>query len=230
MKHTSCVDRHIRWLLLCAGVGVLAPAPARAELVRFDFRGAVSDNTGDLGVFGPFSSVSLGDIITGHISFEAGPGNPDQDPGDPDAGVYTLLEFVIDQAVVAIAPDGVGILRVPPVPVLDPLPPDVGRDLFAAVGRFDIGGDGYVVSLALEAPYGAVFSGDALPASLSLADFTEARRVRAIRTIGLGSFPSQIDEAELVSLTAVPEPSSVVLLSVGLCGFAWLRRRVSGHD
>jgi hypothetical protein len=226
MKVTKTCGR-IAWSLVLACVGILlAPRLARADLIQFEFQGVVTNNTGDLGVFGPLSSVNIGDIITGRLSYETGPGNPDQQPGDSNIGLYDLLEFVIDQAVVPITPDGILVFRAPPVPQLDPnAPPDPGSDLFRAVGAFESGGDGYVVALTLAAAFGAVFPDDVLPASLALGAFTDARNVRAIRTSGLGSLLGQIDEAELVPLTSVPEPSSLVLLSIGASGLALLRRR-----
>jgi hypothetical protein len=223
----ATTPRRIAWPLLLACVGVLlAPRVAQAALIQFEFQGVVTDNTGNLGVFGQFSSVNIGDIITGRFSYETGPGNPDQMPGDPNAGLYNLLTFEIDQAVVPITPDRLGVLRVAPVPQLDPnAPPDLGRDLFVAAGAFNVGADNYIVTVRLEAPFAAVFSDDTLPASLTLADFTETRDVRAVRALGLGGGMSFIDQAELASLTQVPEPSSVVLLSIGAFGLAWLRRR-----
>ena len=99
-------------------------------------------------MFGPFGTVGIGDVITGHISYDTGLGNPDQQPGDPNVGVYDLLDFVIDQAVVGITPLGIAVQRVPPIPNLDPnAPPDLGDDLFRAAGSIDIGGMMFIVGL-----------------------------------------------------------------------------------
>jgi hypothetical protein len=221
---------HARPALPGAAVFVIAllvawPSAARADAIRFDFQGVVTDNTANLGVFGSFGTVNLGDVVTGHIAYETGPGNPDQDPGDPDLGLYDLLEFVIDQAVVPIAAEGIGILRIPPAVVIDPMaPPDLGSDFFRAVGSFDIGGTMFIVSLDLEAPYDAVFSDDSLPAGLTLADFTTVQRVRAVRVLGLEPGGSQIDTAQLTELASVPEPAVLGLLALAASAFG-LRRR-----
>jgi len=216
----------IRAVALIVPLLVAAAPTAQADLIQFEFQGAVIDNTGNLGVFGPFGTVNLGDVITGRISYETGPGNPDQNPGDPDLGVYDLLEFVIDQAVVATTPEGIGVLRDPPVPVLDPMaPPDLGSDQFRAVGSFDIGGTMFIVALVLEAPYDAVFSDDSLPAGLMLSDFTDVQLVRAVRVLGLEPGGSQIDEAQLVDSAQVPEPAFFALLSLGACACSLRRRR-----
>jgi hypothetical protein len=196
-----------------------APQAARADVVLFEFQGVVTDNTANLGVFGPFGTVDLGDVITGHISYDTGLGNPDQEPGDPNLGVYDLLDFVIDQAVVGITPLGIGVQRVPPIPNLDPnAPPDLGDDLFRAAGSIDIGGMMFIVGLTLGAPYGAVFADDSLPVSLALSDFTAVQHVRAIRVLGLEPGTSQIDAAQLTEPVPVPEPTLFMLLSLGMCG------------
>ena len=214
-----------RALVLVAVLLGAGPATAQADVIQFDFQGLVTDNTGNLGVFGPFGTVNLGDVITGHIVYETGLGNPDQSPGDPNLGTYDLLAFVIDQAVVAIAPEGIGVLRSPPSVVIDPMaPPDLGSDRFVAVASFDIGATMFLVALDLEAPFDAVFSDDSLPAGLALSDFTEVQIVRAVRVIGLEPGSSQIDAAQLTDLATVPEPAFLALLSVGACAAA-LRRR-----
>jgi hypothetical protein len=202
----------------------LCPSVARADIIQFAFQGTVTDNTGDLGVFGPFGTVNLGDVITGHLSYETGAANPDQDPGDPQLGVYDLLGFVIDQAAVAIAPEGIAVFHEPPSIVIDPMaPPDLGSDRFLAAGSFDIGGTMFLVRLELEAPYNAVFSDDSLPGALALSDFPLVQQVRAVRVIGLEGGGSQIDAAQLFEAEAVPEPAILLLLTLG-AGAAGVRQ------
>jgi hypothetical protein len=203
--------------------------PLNAQgLVQFEFSGVVTDNSGNLGVFGPFSGVNINDTFTGRFSYMAGPGNPDQQPADPELGAYSLVDFEIDQAVVSIAPFGIGVAHVPPLATLPPLPPDDGTDSFSAVGTFQIGMDNRFVSLRLEAPFESVFADDSLPTTLALADFNDPAIVRSIRVIGLEPGTSQIDSGVLTSLVLIPEPSTQFLLLLSAVTIvATLRRRLS---
>jgi hypothetical protein len=210
-------NRFLVWLLAAAAVASLATPVHAQGLVQFEFTGVVTDNTGDLGVFGPFNGVNINDVFTGRFSYMTGPGNPDQQPADLQLGAYSAIDFEIDQAVVSIAPFGIAVTHVPPVATLPPLPPDFGTDSFSAVGTFQIGMDNRFVSLRLEAPFESVFTDDSLPASLTLGDFTDSAIVRSIRVIGLEPGTSQIDAGMLTSLVLVPEPSLqfLALMSVG---------------
>ena len=214
-------------LAVIALASVTAPAHPQG-LVQYEFTGVVTDNSGNLGVFGPFSGVQINDVFTGRFSYMTGPGNPDQQPGDPELGAYNAIGFEIDQAVVSIAPFGIAVTHEPPVVTLPMTPPDFGTDGFSAVGTFQIGMDTRPVSLRLEAPFESVFTDDSLPASLTLGDFTDTAIVRSIRVIGLEPGTSQIDAGVLTSLVLVPEPSLqfAALLSLG-AAFVTLRRRAS---
>jgi hypothetical protein len=194
-------------------------------LVQFEFAGIVVDHSGDLGVFGSPPTVAVNNPITGRFSYMTGPGNPDQEPGDLQIGQYDLESFEIDQAIVSITPDLIGVQRVPGIPSIDPMiPPVPGFDAFTVVGRFPDGTLMRAVTLRLEAPYGAVFANDSLPTSLMLSAFTELQQVRSIRTIGLLGFPSQIDEGQLTSLVQVPEPGTASLALLAICGVRRRRR------
>jgi hypothetical protein len=197
---------------------LLIAMPVGAQgLVQFEFAGTVTDTSGNLGIFGPFGTVQLNDVFTGRFSYLAGPGNPDQEPGDPNLGVYQLVDFELDQAVVPITPFAIGVTHQPWLPTLPPLPADLGTDGFAVAGTFMAGQDPKVVTLRLEAPYEAVLNDDSLPTSLTLSDFTDSRVVRSIRVLGLPpSGMSQIDEGQLTSLVQIPEPSSAALLLFAL--------------
>jgi len=205
--------------------GSCRPRILRVEVVAFHFQGVVTDNTAVLGVFGPFGTVQINDVFTGRFSCMVGSGNPDQEPSDPELGLYDVQEFVTDQAVVNIAPVGIGVLHFPPMAVLDPLPPDPGTDAFSIAGACTIGADNWGVVLRLTAPCEAVFSDDSLPASLDLGDFDDVRIVRAVRTIALEpGGTSMIDQGELTLLAQVPEPSTLLLALWGLYAGGLLRR------
>ena len=227
----------MRWLVLCGVVRfsfwilaattvLIGTVSARADVVKFQFSGVVTDDSGNLGVFGPFGGVQVNDVFTGSFSYMTGPGNPDQEVSDLELGVYHVVDFVIDQAVVTITPLGIGVTHRQGTPVLPPGSPDLGTDGFSVAGTFLAGEDTKVISLRLEAPYQAVFTDDSLPTSLTLSDFTDTSVVRSIRVVGLtpGGM-SQIDEGQLTSLVLVPEPSTFVLAALGLLGLLGRRRR-----
>ena len=198
---------------------------AQGELIEYEFQGGVTDNSGVLGVFGPFGTVQINDEFTGRFAYMTGPGNPDQDMADPEIGIYDLIDFVIDQAVVDITPLAIAVRHRPGVPTLDPLPLDPGTDGFNVIGSFMLGEDTKTVALRLEAPYETVFMDDSLPTTLTLSDFPDLQIVRSIRVLGLEPIGmSQIDEGHLISLVKVPEPSTVALAVLGFYGVGLMRR------
>lgn len=217
------------WVLvsLCGGLLWMA-APAAGDVLEFEFEGVVTNHTGKTGIFGPPGGpdvVQVGDPFTGRFFYEIGPGNPDQQPGDPQLGAYDLIDFQIDQAIVSITPLVIGIIHEPPLAVLPPSPPDPGTDGVIVAGSFLDVDTVRPVSLRLEAPYQSVFIDDSLPTNLVLEDFPFRQVVRAIVTVGLDG-PGSSDVGQLDSLILVPEPSSLTLLVLG--GLALLRRRGFG--
>jgi hypothetical protein len=184
-------------------------------LIQYEFAGVVTDDTGNLGVFGTPASVDVNDAFTGRFAYMAGPGNPDQEPADAKVGLYELASFELDQAIVPLTPLRVVVQHDPGTPPLDPMAPPPGFDAFTVAATFPDGMLTRTVSLRLEAPFGAVFANDSLPTTLTLSTFIEAQEVRAIRVIGLMGGQSQIDAGQLTSLTQVPEPiaSSMAIIA-----------------
>ena len=205
----------------------LCTASGNAQgLVEYEFSGKVSDNSGDLGIFGPFGTVQINDVFTGRFSYVTGPTNPDQEMGDAQLGGYNVIDFMIDQAFVPITPRAIVVSHVPGTPTLPPLPPDLGTDGFSVVGTYLLGQDAKSVSLKLEAPYQTVFTDDSLPTTLMLDDFTDLQTVISIRVLGIGpDGMSQIDAGQLTSLAKVPEPPSVALVLLGIGSLVLTRHR-----
>lgn len=224
----ACRPRTARGLL-AAGAALfaalawpaLAPGAAGAATVSFAFQGVVTDVSGDNGFFGPPGSVQAGDAFSGHFAYETGTTNPDQLPGDPEVGVYDVLSFAIDQAVVPLTPVGIEITHEPGGITIPPAPPDPGLDRVRVVAT----APGYsVVQLDLVADFGAVFGDDSLPTFLALSDFPQAT-VAAIVSFGVPPQPAILDAGTLTSLTPVPEPGAAALLGAGALAALGARAR-----
>jgi hypothetical protein len=203
-----------------------AASPGFAQaLVQYEFTGVVTDDTGNLGVFGSPLSVNINDSFTGRFSYQTGSANPDQLPGDATLGQYLLAAFEIDQAIVPLTPSRIIVQHDPGPAVIDPMAPPSGVDRIVFAASFPDGMLTRMVTLILKAPYNAALANDSLPGSLSLAAFPSEQSVQAIRVVGLMGSSSQIDEGQLTSLTAVPEPANLLLAALGLHGVLVARRR-----
>jgi hypothetical protein len=222
--------RFSSWMLVAAAV-LIGAVSVRAEMIEYQFSGVVTDDSGNLAVFGPYNGVQVNDVFTGHFSYMTGPGNPDQEVNDPEMGHYNVVDFVIDQATVTITPYAIAVTHEPGMPTLPPDPPNLGTDAFIVYGTYLLGQDMKSVSLRLEAPYQAVFTDDSLPTSLTLNDFTDARVVRSIRVLGLPPHgTSQLDEGQVTSLALVPEPSTAILCLCAISVLLTWRRIIYPAD
>jgi hypothetical protein len=112
----------IAWVLLMASLCGIVPVAATAPVVSFAFQGTVTDLIADAGLFGTPSSVLIGDTFSGHFSYEVGPGNPDQLP-DPEQGIYNVIDFVVDDAVVPLSGALICVTNRPPIATFPPRPP-----------------------------------------------------------------------------------------------------------
>jgi hypothetical protein len=201
---------------------MLAGGSARAAILEFEFEGMVTILTADDGLFGATGTVQIGDPFTGHFSYEVGPSNPDQEPGDPEVGAYNLTEFVVDQSLVPWTSIlGVSVQHVPPIGTFPPDPPDPGRDVLRAVATTT---PYPVVSVFLRGPFGSAFSDDSLPSSLDLADFPDGAFVQGLVAGGLDPFPSIEDVGIITALRLVPEPGALALLGAAVAALS-LRAR-----
>jgi hypothetical protein len=204
---------HIRllWLVLGSTAMMAAADRAPAQIVTFNFSGVVTELDVNAGLFGPFTSVNVGDLFTGHFSYEIGPGNPDQLPGDPERRRYDGLEFVVDGAAIAFEPPVIGvthdqILTLPPAP---PASFDRFAVLSSSPGSLYLNG----ISLQLRGPYGAAFTDDSLPTALDLGAFSDSQSLAGIRAFGLLPNPDIDDAGQLMSLEQVPEPGTTAVLA-----------------
>src|SRR5690606_1706876 len=85
-------------------------------------------------------------------------------------------------------------------------------------------------TVSLRGPYGSVFSDDALPVKLDLADFAEVPILRGRVAIGLPPSPNSEDVGRIESLVLVPEPAAGPLAGAAtLAALALVARAGSGR-
>jgi hypothetical protein len=213
-------------MFVVAGVVAGSGLATAQGLVQYEFAGTVTDDTGNLGVFGTPLSVDVGNPFTGRFSYLTGLDNSDQSPSDATVGQYALAGFEIDQSIVPLTPLRIVVQHDPGLPPLDPMAPPPGFDAITFAATFPDGMLTRIVSLYLEAPFSAVFADDSLPTGLTLSAFTDEQQVRAIRVIGLMGGESQIDAGQVTSLVQVPEPGAAWLALLAVSAMRRLQWRL----
>lgn len=203
-----------------------AAAPARAEIVTYDFTAEVTQVDINGGLFGPGAMV--GDALAGSFSYEVGSSNPDQASADNELGVYNLTSFILNGTLLSFMPSPIYVRHEAPLPTVSPNPPDPGLDSFGARLAPPVGSYFAGVSFALEGAYGDAFTDDSLPATLNLADFTMAAITGTGNISIIPNTPTQIDQAVITSLTRLPATEVPVpgaaMLFLSVLGLARLAR------
>ncbi len=182
----------------------------QAATIKFPFTGQVTEVSDEpqLEALG----VVLGALVFGRLFFSST--MPDFDPS-PNVGDYRQNQFSV---AIGIGQYSVGSEPSPGARGITVLNDFEGRDEY----RVNAGGpDTFSISGAeifLVDPTGTVFSSDALPLVLpSLSEFATAE----------GRITRGGIRFRLTSFNVVPEPTSVLLLSVALVGLVTLRRRLA---
>ena len=193
---------------------VFGAAPASASPITFSFQGTLTAvNSALSGTF------SVGETIAGSYTFEST--TPDIAPGDPNFGGYlgasTNLSFTVDgysgsfsssgfnATTVALSFAGVDLYQVN-IPFTGPLAGTASPDLFA---------------LEIQDTDQNAFATDALPLSPPNLALFEVRKI----TVFFRSAEGGESLAFVASLNQIPEPSTLMLLGLGLAGVGGLRRR-----
>lgn len=201
--------KHARLAAIVLGLA-LCWRPAAADILTYNFTATVVDQT-DLG-------LSVGDLVTGSFSYDTAA--TDFNVGNPLIGAYfqgQTLQFAVG-AISATAP-------------LDAIVVENGDPDELRAGSINV--TSWEIGLVLADHDQTVFTSDALPAPLpDLGEF-EDREFSARLLDGtdlLGSFEAQITSLTLVTVTEVPEPSTLAMLGGSLLAGALAagrRRRAS---
>jgi hypothetical protein len=214
MEELMTITKYLLQLSICWAVLFLATTDTMAIDVTFSFTGVVTDVDAALA-----AEFSPGEPVVGSYTFEST--TVDSDPGDPILGIYDNAisaftatfggDYTVTQGLdndIAIA-DGLPGNDVYQVFLTDPTAPTVaGLNLGA-------------IFLGLADTTSTVFTSDALPLtppSLSAFDLDSSG------TLYLDS-PNQAMHFQLTSFTIVPEPSTFVIIAIGLLGMGYCRRK-----
>lgn len=200
------------WLASAASAGA-------AQIVTFGFTGTVSELLLDRGLFGPPGTVAVGDAFSGRFSYEIGPGNADQVPGDAMTGRYALTGFAVDGGVAPFGPMAVVVQLVDPVGGVFPDPGTPGSDRVTIV--VESVNYARAIQLRLRAPFQSVLADDSLPTGLDLADFTD---LAVLGGFGPGALAPQeprddtgvLTSLFLIDIVTVPEPAPLAPLALGI--------------
>lgn len=204
-----------------------APNSASASVITYDFQADFSSAGLDLGGAG----FSTANPLTGSFSFDDTTADTNGSASIGDyTGAITSINFSDASTTVTGSSTGgdVSIVNGPTDSFSVMAAP--GNGLIGSNG----GATGYTLdgfSLILGDNSGTVFSSDALPASLSLADFPDIRSISLAYLAGDGfTINNAIYNITSLSLqngsSPVPEPPTILLIGLPLAGLAYKLRKV----
>ena len=211
------------WTMIVAvSVTLLTALTANAGLVTVDFSGTITKIDDPNGVI---SGTQIGDSFTGTLIYDTS--LPSDNPGG-DPAYYTYLPgttppfaaplgLTITVGSYTFSPHYTGLMQ---IQVLN----DVGGsypDAFSAENDVTVGTSYSLLGFVVGDSTGTAFSSTALPTSFDLGKFDLGE---VFLTSG-GDAPDIFDGTVNVGPAAVPEPTSVTLLALGVLGISgWSRR------
>jgi len=233
---------------------LFTPNTSFGSLITYNFTGVIRETLQETTTIvggqpvtttSPLASVgaiSAGDLFFGTFQFETNDAAPDgfgigPDPGGNE-GFYSLsgslvssMTVTIDGLTFSAGPGYVATRNNVNVPVLSPSS-DVLAVVSDSVSGFPAGWNsvGTSIATAFADGSGTVFTNDALPTSFTPGDFNLGElSLSFFQTVNFpgGSLPSTVRIYGNINLEAVPEPSSMILVSVaGGLGLVLRRRRL----
>ena len=217
---TGCAA-HLGVVVAGLAITALSAINADAGQVTVNFTGTVMQADAS-----SFPGAAAGDSFSGTFVYDSS--QPIDPPGTENPGVYTFLPPLASGLGMSVTIGGVTYAAETSDLMQIQIANDVGGatpDAFVATAFINVGGVAKRVDFGLGDSTGTVFSSTALPTSLDLSKFDSG----VFEVLGATGSPHLFDGTINVGLASVPEPSSGMLLGLGVLGAGvWsLRRRRS---
>ena len=223
----------IRYAPLAVACALMMAASAQAAAVTYSFGGTIDDVNSS-------PSFAIGDTFTGSFTYETTTADSNPDPGSGDYRAGLSISVLINGNSFSSSTAGSDCPACGGIEVLERNPTRGFVDVIY-VQTQNVGGgalspvvgpnvDGFapnLIELGFIGP-STLYANDALPSSLDLSSFTEARINIGFRGENFSQRANgPITYLTLASTAPVPEASTSAMLALGLVALAFVRRRKS---
>jgi hypothetical protein len=219
------IRRAIGPVIAAMAIGLVGPTVVKASLVTVNFSGTVTSIDDPSGYI---TGAKIGDTFSGTVVYDTSLA-PDVPGANPETYTYlhtttppfaTPLGITVTLDGHTFASDGAGLMQ---ITVQNDLAGKPFPDVFGAVADVSLGGGTHTLAgFALGDSTGKALSSTALPTGIDLSQWTVGDFNLTNPTSATNIF------AGTVNLNSVPEPASVMLLSLGMLGAVAARLR-RGH-